>query len=260
MDLAFDRTGSGEPLVLLHGLGHRRQAFDAVVPLLAGDREVITVDLPAMGESSPPAVGDYRVMADMVEKLISGLGVERPHVAGNSLGGLLALELAARGSVRSATALSPAGFWNTPEKYWCVAVFRIAGFLGATLPDRVADVLIGNRFARVSLFGLFFGRPSRYEASVLKRDLRGLGRDHRAAIDAALSRLEDWTPPRAAPGDVPVTIAWGGRDLLLFPHQARRARRAYPAARFVALPGLGHVPMTDDPARVAAVILEGSRA
>ena len=260
MGLAYDRTGSGEPLVLLHGLGHRRQAYDAVVPLLAADRDVITVDLPAMGESPPPAVDDYRMMADMVEKLFSELGLERPHVAGNSLGGLIALELAARGSVRSATALSPAGFWNTPEKYWCVAVFRVAGFLGATLPDRVADQIIGNRFARVPLFGLFFGRPSRYETADLKRDLRGLGRDHRPAIDAGLSHFKQSPQLPGPAGDVPVTIAWGQRDLLLFPHQARRAKRAYPAARFVDLPGLGHVPMTDDPERVAAVLLEGSHA
>jgi pimeloyl-ACP methyl ester carboxylesterase len=96
VDLAYDRTGTGEPLVLLHGLGHRRQAFDAVVPLLAPDRDVIPVDLPAMGES--------------------------------------------------------------------------------------------------------------------------------------------------------------------FPHQARRARQAYPAARFVPMPGVGHLPMGDDPEAVAALLLEGSRA
>ena len=257
MSLAYERTGAGEPLVLLHGLGHRRQAWNTVIPRLAAERDVITVDLPAMGESPPPAVGDYRTMADLVEKLIGELGLERPHVAGNSLGGLIALELAARGAACSATALSPAGFWNTPEKYWCKAVFRISGFLGARLPDRVVDLIIGNRFARVSLFGLFFGRPSRHEPPDLVRDLRGLGRDHRSAIDAGLSSFGSWSPPAAASG-VPVTIAWGRRDLLLFPHQARRARRAYPAARFVSLPGLGHVPMVDDPDRVAALLLEGS--
>ena len=198
MNLAYERTGAGEPLVLLHGLGHRRQGWNAVIPRLAAERDVITVDLPAMGESPPPAVGDYRTMADMVEKLVGELGLERPHVAGNSLGGLIALELAARGSVRSATALSPAGFWNTPEMYWCVAVFRIAGFLGDKLPDRVADLIIGNRFARVSLFGVFFGRPSRHDAADLKRDLRGLGRDHRPAIDAALASFDQWS--RSAPG------------------------------------------------------------
>jgi pimeloyl-ACP methyl ester carboxylesterase len=259
MSLAYDRTGTGEPLVLLHGLGHRRQAWNSVVPLLSDDRDVITVDLPAMGESPLPAVGDHRTMADMLEKLFGDLGIERPHVAGNSLGGLIALELAARDSVRSVTALSPAGFWNTPEKYWCMAVFRIAGFLGDKLPDRAADVVVGNRIARLPVFGLFFGRPSRHDTATLKHELRCLGRDHRAAIDTGLEHFREWSELPAPAGDIPVTIAWGQRDLLLFPHQARRAQRAYPAARFVGLPGLGHVPMEDDPERVAALLLEGSR-
>ena len=257
MSLAYARTGTGEPLVLLHGLGHRRQAWDAVLPLLAVDRDVITVDLPAMGESPPPAVGDYQTMADMVEKLFGELGLERPHVAGSSLGGLIALELAARGAVRSATALSPAGFWNRPERMWCTAVFRIAGFLGARLPDGLLDRLIANPVARVSLYGLFFGRPSRHEPADLKRELRGLGREHRPAVDAGLAALSHWVIPRSAEG-VPTTLAWGRRDLLLFPHQARRARRALPGARFLALSGVGHLPMGDDPERIAAVLLEGS--
>ena len=263
MSLAYDRTGTGEPLVLLHGLGHRRQAWDAVVPRLAADRDVITVDLPAMGESATPPVGDHRTMADMVEKLFGELGLERPHVAGNSLGGLIALELAARGAVRSATALSPAGFWNGAEFTWCVAVFRIAGFLGARLPDAVLGRIVRNRLARVSLYGLFFGRPSRHSEAELIRDLRGLGGPHRPAIEAALpvfrhSRAPAPAPAPAAAG-IPTTIAWGRRDLLLFPHQARRARRALPGARFVALPGVGHVPMGDDPERIAALLLESSR-
>ena len=258
MSLAYDRTGNGEPLLLLHGLGHRRQGWDPVVPLLAGERDVIAVDLPAMGESPPPAVGDYRVMTDMVEKLVGELGLDRPHVAGNSLGGLIALELAARGAVRSATALSPAGFWNGPEQAWCKAAFRLAGFLGARLPDGILDRIIANPVGRVSLYGLFFGRPSRHDGADLKRDLRGLGREHRPAVDAALAELGTWLIPRPASG-VPTTIAWGGRDLTLFPHQARRARRAFPAARFVPLPGLGHVPMGDDSGRIAAVLLEASR-
>lgn len=259
MSLAYDRTGTGEPLVLLHGLGHRRQAWDAVVPLLAADREVIAVDLPAMGESATPAVGDYRTMADMVEKLFGELGLERPHVAGNSLGGLIALELAARGAVRSATALSPAGFWNGAEYAWCVAVFRIAGFLGARLPDAVLVRIIRNRLFRVSLYGLFFGRPSRHSEAELIRDLRGLGGPHRPAVDAALPAFRHCPVPAPAAAGIPTTIAWGRRDLLLFPHQARRARRALPGARFLALSGVGHLPMGDDPERIAALLLESSR-
>jgi pimeloyl-ACP methyl ester carboxylesterase len=259
MGLAYDRTGTGEPLVLIHGLGHRRQAFDAVVPLLAGERDVITVDLPAMGESPLPAVGDYRVMADMIEKLFGELGVERPHVAGNSLGGLIALELAARGAVRSATALSPAGYFNAVEYAWCVAIFRIAGFLGARLPDAVVDRIVGNRVARVALFGLFFGRPSRHAPADLVSALRGLGGPHRAAVDAAIPEFRRPVLPAPPAAGVPTTVAWGGRDLLLFPWQARRARRALPGARFLTMRGLGHVPMADDPEQVAALLLEASR-
>ena len=259
MDIAYGRTGRGEPLVLVHGLGHRRQGWNAVIPRLAAERDVIAVDLPAMGESTASPVGDPRVMADMLAKLFGELGLERPHIAGNSLGGLIALELAARGTVRSATALSPAGFWNTPERWWAIAVFRIAGLLGARLPDAVLNAIVANGLSRVSLFGLFFGRPSRYDPADLKRDLRGLGREHRPAIDAAIPEFNrSWGPPPPAAAGVPVTIAWGQRDLLLFPHQSRRARRAYPTARFVPLPGLGHVPMTDDPDEIAALILEQS--
>lgn len=259
MDLAYDRAGQGEPLVLLHGLGHRRQAWNAVVPRLVGERDVITVDLPAMGESPPPAVGDYRTMADMIEKLFGSLGLDRPHVAGNSLGGLISIELAARGAVRTATALSPAGFWNAPERVWCIAVFRIAGLLGARLPDAAVDRIVGNAAARVALYGVFFGRPSHHEPADLVTDLRGLGRHHRPAIDAALAEFAHWPLPSPPAAGVPTTVAWARRDLLLFPHQARRARRALPGARFLTLPGCGHVPMADDPERVAALLLEASR-
>ena len=57
---------------------------------------------------------------------------------------------------------------------------------------------------------------------------------------------------------VPVTIAWGTRDALLLPTQARRARRVLPGARHLWLRGCGHVPMSDDPVQVAGVLLDGS--
>lgn len=261
MNLAYDRTGTGEPLVLLHGLGHRRQGWDAVVPLLAGERDVITVDLPGHGESPPlegPEVGDYPAMLEAVEKFLLGLGLERPHVAGNSLGGLLAIDLGARGRARSVTALSPASFWNRAETLWIIGVFRMASFLGARVPDRAVDRLVRSGPARVALFGLFFGRPGRHDPAVLAEEFKNLGRQ-RAAIGEVLKRMGRVTVPPAPPANVPTTIAWGRRDLVLFPYHARRARKAIPGARIVSMPGVGHVPMGDDPAQVAAVLLEGSR-
>jgi pimeloyl-ACP methyl ester carboxylesterase len=57
-----------------------------------------------------------------------------------------------------------------------------------------------------------------------------------------------------------VTVAWGAKDRILPPHQAERARELLPEARHVALPGCGHVPMTDDPDLVADLILQTTRS
>jgi pimeloyl-ACP methyl ester carboxylesterase len=100
MELAYDRTGTGEPLVLLHGLGHRRQGWAPVIDRLAAERDVIVVDLPGHGDSPPLPSGkapDYDELVAEVEKFLRGLGLERPHVAGNSLGGLIAIDLGGRG-------------------------------------------------------------------------------------------------------------------------------------------------------------------
>ncbi|MGH2896016.1 MAG: alpha/beta fold hydrolase, partial [Solirubrobacteraceae bacterium] len=87
--LAHHRTGHGSPLVLLHPLGADRHVWDSLVPILAGRREVIALDLPGFGES--PAldvpVPTPRALAAAVAEHLAAIGVERPHVTGNSLGG-----------------------------------------------------------------------------------------------------------------------------------------------------------------------------
>ena len=113
--LAFDRTGQGEPLVLLHGQGFSRRSFDPVVPLLAAERDVIAVDLPGHGESprQPKGAGNApRDLAVAVGELLDELGLTTAHVAGNSSGGWVALELGRSGRARTVTALAPAGLWR----------------------------------------------------------------------------------------------------------------------------------------------------
>src|ERR1700754_142475 len=113
VQLNHRRTGSGDPLVLMHGIGSRWQMWEPVIGPLAEHHDVIAVDLPGFGASPMPPPGtppgiDSQIA--LVSEFLAQLGVERPHVAGNSMGGLLALEMAGRGLARSATALSPAGF------------------------------------------------------------------------------------------------------------------------------------------------------
>src|SRR5438128_535485 len=114
-ELSYTRKGSGEPLVLIHGIGHRRQAWDPVFEALAESYDVIAVDLAGFGESPAyPATASYSIdsACDNLTDNFTLWGVDRPHVVGNSLGGAIALELGARGLARSVTALSPAGFFG----------------------------------------------------------------------------------------------------------------------------------------------------
>src|SRR4051794_36676393 len=100
MPLAHDRTGAGPPLLLLHGLGSCKEMWRPVVPLLAGERDVIAPDLPGFGES-PRGPGTVDGLADAVVAFADELGLDGWHVAGNSLGGGVALAVGARGRARS---------------------------------------------------------------------------------------------------------------------------------------------------------------
>ena len=109
------RTGAGAPLVLLHGLGSSRHAWDPVIPALAEQFEVLAVDLPGFGDSEPlppPVEPTPAALAAAVAGLLDDLGITAPHIAGNSLGGWVALELARIRPPASVTLLSPAGLWR----------------------------------------------------------------------------------------------------------------------------------------------------
>ena len=128
IEVAFERRGNGSPLVLLHGIGHRWQAWEPVLDALAERHDVIAVDLPGFGRSPLLPEGRGYDMADAVQAcadIFEDMGLDRPHVAGNSLGAVMSLELASRGLVSSATALAPAGFWTPRDRAWALRVLSM---------------------------------------------------------------------------------------------------------------------------------------
>jgi pimeloyl-ACP methyl ester carboxylesterase len=257
MGLAYERMGSGPTLVLLHGVGHRRQAWGAVLDRLTPHRDVIVADLPGHGESPPLEEGKpaLEAMLGAVTALLDDLGLERPHVAGNSLGGRLALEAAVAGRAASATGLSPAGFWrNEREATMARATFKVMEAAGGRL-QRYAPALSRHTAGRALLYGVTVSRPSRVPAEQAAGDMAAFLGAH-DALKAILAELGPFTGQ--VPAGVPVTIAWGTKDRLLRPPQVLVAKARLPQARIRPLPGCGHVPMTDDPALVADVLLQGS--
>ncbi|MFF5703342.1 alpha/beta fold hydrolase [Streptomyces sp. NPDC012794] len=258
--VAHERKGAGEPLLLLHGIGHHLRAWQPVTDILAADHEVIAVDLPGFGDSEPLPPGvpyDLATITAALGALCAALGVERPHVAGNSLGGLLALEMGRTGLARSVTALSPAGFWTESERRYAFGALRAMRAGARALPLPVLERLSRSGPGRAALTGTIYARPARRAPEAVVAETlalrRATGFERTLAAGGSVRFTDD------VPG-LPVTIAWGTLDRLLLRRQGVRAKHTVPGARLVRLPGCGHVPMNDDPALVARVILDTARA
>lgn len=254
----MQRRGSGSPLVLIHGIGHRWQAWEPVLDELAEHHEVLAIDLPGFGKSPVPDGGmppDMAATVASVAEFFSEIGLDRPHVAGNSLGGAIALELAATGLVSSATALSPAGFYTEEERRRALRMLNTMR-LNTFIPGPVMK--IGLRLAAIKAisFGPLVVNPSRLSAQRAYEDALAMrrGKGFRHVAKSALDYRFAGEP------SVPVTVGWGSKDRILRPNQADRAREKLPQARHVTLPGCGHVPMSDEPQLVASLILETTGA
>ena len=177
-------------------------------------------------------------------------------LAGHSLGGWNALELAKRCRARSVTVLSPGGFYNTPEASYARLLSLLSVRTGRLLVPR-ADRLFASPLARMLAFGQLVAHPTRISPADAAASLRALVPS--PSFDETLSAAARDRFGDGAQISVPVTIAWGEKDRLLLPRQARRAARLIRGARIVMLRGCGHITMYDDPAQVAQVLLDGSR-
>jgi pimeloyl-ACP methyl ester carboxylesterase len=251
--IAFDRAGSGEPLLLVHANGMSRAAWRPVLPLLTARRDVVAVDLPGHGESPPvpshiaPAPPGF---AHLLAQLLDELGIERAHVAGNSLGGWTALELARLGRARSVVALGPAGLWQRGPVAPVLALSL--SHQAARRFRRLAPVAVRSGLGRRIALGHAFGDPARVPPADAAMVVRALA--DAAGFQATLVATHMGRFTGGGAIDVPVTVVFGGRDRVV-PRSARR-RDELPAHTVWREPPLvGHVPMWDDPPLVARLIL-----
>ncbi|MEX2196117.1 MAG: alpha/beta fold hydrolase [Thermoleophilaceae bacterium] len=251
MGLSYDRGGSGEPLLLLHPLGGDRQVWRPVWERLTAERDVIAVDMPGFGESGllpGGAAPTPEALARAIAGFAAGLGVERPHVAGISLGAWVALELAKAGGASSVAALCPAGFWREPlgprpER---------ARTAARVLLPALRPLLATRRGRRAALSGAV-AHPERVPADAAYALVRAYAKAP-GFVDANLA-MRNGVFSGLDGISAPVTLAWGEHDRLV-----TRPRRDPTGVRTVVLVDCGHVPTYDDPEQVARVVLEATGA
>jgi pimeloyl-ACP methyl ester carboxylesterase len=255
MALDLHRAGSGEPLVLIHGIGHTWRGWKPMLPLLEERFDVLAVDMPGFGYSDPLPPGiesTPEALADAVEDEMGRAGFDRAHIAGNSLGGWVALELARRGRAESVTAISPAGLQHAREKEWGRAILRTLRWVARNAPP--PEAVLRNPVGRVLVSGVTSARAWKKDPDDAIEEARLFGSC--PGFDATMPHAMDSQPRGLTTLDVPVLVLWGNMDVVLLPRQGRRFERLIPGAELRYFRGIGHVPMSDAPEELAEAITE----
>lgn len=241
------------PLVLIHGTSASLHTWEGWATELARTRRVISMDLPGFGLTGPRADGDYRDAryVAFVRQLLSRLGVGRVIVAGNSLGGAIAwqLALADPGRVAGLVLVDAAGHDFQPESV--PLGFRIARIpvlregMRWVLPRRAVENSVRD----------VYGNPSRASTALVERYYElSLRAGNRVALMQRMDQLAPGPVERLGEIRVPTLILWGAKDRLIPPRWGQAFHQAIPGSRLVTFPGLGHVPQEEDPAATLAAL------
>src|SRR5262249_33246676 len=244
--------GAGPALVLLHGSNSSLFTWEGWARAPAGARRVIAMDLPGHGFTGPDPRDRYatRDMADFVDRVVAALGVDRFSLAGNSMGGHIAAAyaLAHPDKVERLILVDAAGL---PREEPPPFVFQLASW---PIAGRLFGILT-PRFIVAANVRAVYGEPAKVTDELIDRYYDLLLREgNRRATRIRLSRTDELDASRLRDLKMPVLILWGERDRWILPKYGERYRDAIPGAKLVVFPGLGHVPMEEDPVATAAPV------
>ena len=247
------RGGSGPPLVLLHGFMETWRTWELVLPALERRHDVLALTLPGHA-GGPPLHGD---VADALERALDEAGFATAHLAGNSAGGFLALELAARGRARSVVAFAPAGGWARDDDSWReLLAYQRELLAQAKVSAPHADAVLATPEGRRRATQDLVVRSEHLPTDLLRHLLLGVAAC-RGGPELIERGLRDGFALDAEGIACPVRIVWGAEDRLLpWPSAAARFRTEWlPHADWVELDGVGHAPQLDVPVEAAELIL-----
>jgi pimeloyl-ACP methyl ester carboxylesterase len=238
-ELAYDRVGSGPPLVLLHAFPFDRRLWQGLQ--IAG-RTLILPDLRGFGESPlrPFTIAD---LADDVASLLDALGLPGAAIGGMSMGGYVALAFARRhrGRTQGLLLCDTKAAPDTPEareaRDEAIELVRTQGV--AAYVDKMLPKLLS---------------PSAPELT--RNRARALGNQRPEAVITGLQALRDRPDRRPELPEIaaPTVIVVGSEDAVTPPSEARAMAAAIPGARLVELPGAGHIANLESPEAFAAAL------
>ena len=240
------------PIVLVHGTSASLHTWDGWAAALRGSRRVIRFDLPGFGLTGPSPDQDYSLGAytRFTRRLLDSLGVRRVAIAGNSLGGEVAWEVAAAAPDRVAALLLvdatgyPIVSQSVPIGFRMARTQSLAWLFTRILPRSVVTSSVRS----------VYGDPSRVSDSLVTRYYElTLREGNRASLPRRFAQSTNGADSaRIATVRAPTLIMWGGRDGLIPPDHAGRFARDIPGSRIELGPELGHVPHEENPVRTAA--------
>jgi pimeloyl-ACP methyl ester carboxylesterase len=261
--MSFDphhRGGDGTPMVLLHGFTDTWRCWTRVLPALKARHSVFAPTLPghAGGESFEDSASmTMPIMVDKIERQLDAHGIERAHLVGSSLGGWLSLELAARGRALSVVGVCPAGGWDgmTRELRATLRYFQRNELMMRYARPLLRTTAARPRARRLALRDVI-ADPSSVTAAEAMMMFEGAAECAIVQDAIRLTRTQQMFGDLAHI-DAPVRVLYGTRDRIVrWPNAYVRMRRMLPEAEFVALSGLGHLPMWEAPELVTRLILE----
>jgi pimeloyl-ACP methyl ester carboxylesterase len=249
-------SGSGPAVVLLHGWGDTSDCWRKLVPSLLFQHRVVAVDIPPLGRSSKPPLGDgldlVGFYGDFFPELFARLELSRASFVGHSLGGAIALHMALEGSpdVERLVVVAPAGLGAAPPWWWHViggTQLRWTALL--SVPHPLSRILV-RAGVRSFLERRLFHDPRRLQEAVGHLvDLHGGRRELAALLATGRALMSGYTGTLLERArlelECPVMMVWGDRDGLVPVAHAHAFARAVPHARVHVLDNCGHYPQIE---------------
>lgn len=247
---AYLEGGQGEPLLLLHGFGANKDNFTRIARLLVPHYRVIAPDHIGFGASSHPQDADYAPPAQ-VERLhafAQALGLQKFHVGGSSMGGHIAASWAAKypDEVQSLWLLDPGGAWSAPKS-------ELSTLVDSGQPNPLM-AQTEDQFA--GIFAFVMAQPP-----FIPRPILNVFAQERIANFKLEQRIfdqirADSVEQRIAGLATPALIVFGERDRAINPAAGEVYHKLLPNSQFILMPGIGHLPMLEDPSKTAADYLD----